>query len=121
MEYKEIALGIGIIIGAIAMPFVKIIFELIKGKKDNDNDTSDNYVTQKDLSDYSDKIYDDMDDRIEKATKDLATKESVLHLSEGFEKLEKKFESKMDEFSKTLTDAIVNIAVLAERRSKSRD
>lgn len=120
MEYKEIALGIGIIIGAIAMPFVKIIFELIKGKKDNDN-PDNNYVTQKDLSDYSDKIYDDMDDRIEKATKDLATKESVLHLSEGFEKLEKKFESKMDEFSKTLTDAIVNIAVLAERRSKPRD
>lgn len=112
---------IGMIIGTIILVIITGVVSFITGNKKQIIENGEPYITQKDLSDCKIKIYEDVDEKIEKATKELATKESVSHLSEGFEKLEKKFEAKMDEFTKTLTDAIVNIAILADRRNKPRD
>ena len=108
-NFKEISIGIGIIIGAVVSPFVSIILELLKGKENKN-------VTYKTFLEEKDGIYNDMDIKIEKATEKLATKESVNNLSRGFEKLEKKF----DEFAQQLQNIVVNVAVLAERRKEER-
>ena len=75
-----------------------------------------NVVTQKQLSEEKELISTEIDDRIEKATKEFATKESVQYLSTGFEKLEKKF----DDFGAKLEKIVIDIAVMAERRKESR-
>lgn len=77
-------------------------------------------VSQKQLSEEKDSIYNEMDDKIEKATKELATKESVAHLSAGFEKLEKKFEKKMDDFTNVIHEMMIKVEVMAERRKEPR-
>jgi len=107
---------IGILIGTVILVIITGIVSFITGKKNN-NDADTSYITQKDLSDCTDKIYGDMDERIEKATKELATKESVSHISEGLKDLGKKF----DEFGSKLTQMMIDVAVIAERRSQPRD
>lgn len=117
MNIQE-ATALGIIIGAIVAPFVKIIISLFKKEnKDCDNKS----LTYREFLNEKDTIYSDMDIKIEKATKELASKESVAHLSEGFIDLKKNVEKKFDDFQKTLQDMAINVAVLAERRSKSRE
>lgn len=110
LDIPEIIKASGIVIVAIITGAIGTALKLSKT----------DVVTHQQLSDEKDKLYCEMDDKIEKATKELATKESVKHLSAGFEKLEKKFESKMDEFSKTLQDIFVKVEVMAERRKIDR-
>lgn len=77
-------------------------------------------VTQEKLSTEKDKIYDDMNSKIKEVKCEMATKESVQHLAEGFEKLEKKFDNFEVKMGEKLEQIVINIAVLAERRSQPR-
>ena len=118
MNIQE-ATALGVIIGAVAAPFVKVIISLFK--KDTKDYNDNKSLTYREFLNEKDTIYNDMDIKIEKATKELATKESVSHLSEGFIDLKKNVEKKFDEFQKTLQDMAINIAVLAERRGQPRE
>ena len=124
----KICEGFAIIVSYIIIAILGVFLKNERDQKKNNQNEEDPHVTHKQLSTEKDKIFIEMDKRIE--TK--ASKESVENLQCGFENLKKnieqrfdksetKVEQKFSEFTNTLQTMAINIAVLAEQRKAKRE
>ena len=117
----EILKGVAVIASYIVLFFVSAMLKNQRDQAKKEVDGEDPHVTHKEFLAEKDNIFCEIDKRIDKATADKATKESIEHLQNNFTDLKKNVETNFNQFQVTLQQMAINIAVLAERRSQPRE
>lgn len=117
----EILKGVAVIASYLVLFFVSVMMKNQRDQTKKEVDGEDTHITHKEFLTEKDNIFCEIDKRIDKATADKATKESIENLQNNFTDLKKNVETNFNQFQLTLQQMAISVAVLAERRTQPRE